>query len=135
MDNKIQLTHGEIYELNRLENQLIEIKHKIKLYKNDVIHSHGCKDTIGIMTYKSVVRNDLGAIIDETVYTFLAWQHDWSIFFSDRIIPHYSFVTSDGGKGYHIDITCMEGVEFTPLDDCTYEEAKRILEDVKKKNT
>lgn len=131
-DDIIQLTQTEIDELKSLEKELAEIKNKVRGYKYSLIRSHGCKDTIGIMSYKIVRRNYLGVIMDEKVYTSLAWRHQWFIG-EDSIIPRYSHVTSVGGKGNAIDIVGKEDVEFVPLDDCTYEEAKRILKDVKKK--
>ena len=38
-----------------------------------------------------------------------------------------------GGKGNGIDIIGKDDIEFVPLNDCTYEDAKRILKDIKKK--
>ena len=133
MDDIIQLTQDEIDELKCLENELTEIKNKLRSYKYSLIRSHGCKDVIGIMTYRIVHRNYLGVIRSDKTYTFLAWRHQWFISGYDYIRPRYSHVTSDGGKGNAIDIIGKEDVEFVPLDDCIYEEAKRILKDVKKK--
>ena len=133
-DDIIQLTQTEIDGLKSLENELAEIKNKIRSYKDSIIRAHGCKDTIGIMTYRIVRRNYYGIIKSEKVYTLLAWRHQWFIGGSDSIIPRYSHVSSDGGIGNAIDVVFgKEDVEFVPLDGCTYEEARRILKDVKKK--
>lgn len=132
-DDSIQLTQTEINELKCLEKELTEIKNKIRSYKDSIVLSHGCKDTIGIMSYRIVRRNYLGVIRSNKAYTFLAWRHQWFICGYDCIIPCYSHVTSDGRKGNDVDLFGKEDVEFVPLDDCTYEEAKRILKDVKKK--
>ena len=132
MADEIQLTKAEIDELNSLKNELREIKSKIRRYECGLIRSHGCKDTIGIMSYKKVRYNYLGQKMSEKDYTFLAWRHQWFIG-GGSIVPRYSHVTADGGKGNAIEIIGKDDVEFVPLDDCTYEEAKRILKDVKKK--
>ena len=132
MEDEIQLTQAEIDELNSLKNELREIKSKIRRYECGLIRSHVCKDTIGIMSYKKVRYNYLGQKMSEKDYTFLAWRHQWFIG-GDSIVPRYSHVTADGGKGNAIEIMGKDDVEFVPLDDCTYEEAKRILKDVKKK--
>ena len=133
MEDEIQLTQTEIDGLKSLENELTEIKNKIISYKDSVIRSHGCKDVIGIMSYRIVRRNSLGVIIDEEIHKFLAWRHQWVIDEHNYIIPRYSHVTADGRKGNDIYIMGKEDVEFVPLDNCTYEEAERILKDVKKK--
>lgn len=132
MEDEIQLTQAEIDGLKSLENKLAEIKSKIRSYKIGLIRSHGCKDVIGIMSYKKVRYNYLGQKKSEKDYTFLAWRHQWFVG-ADRIIPRYSHVTSDGRIGNAIELIGKDNVEFVPLDDCTYEEAKRILKDVKKK--
>ena len=132
-DDRIQLTQTEIDELKCLEKELTEIKNKIRSYKDSVIRSHGCKDTIGIMSYKVVLRNYLCEIKDEKFYTILAWRHQWHVAGVDYIRPRYSHVTLDGGKGKEIELIRKHDVEFVPLDDCTFEEAMRILKDVKKK--
>ena len=132
MEDEIQLTQTEIDELNSLKNELREIKSKIRRYECGLIRSHGCKDTIGIMSYKKVRYNYLGQKMSEKDYTFLAWRHQWFVG-GVSIVPRYSHVTADGGKGNAIEIIGKDDVEFVPLDDCTYEEAKRILKDVKKK--
>ena len=132
MEDEIQLTQTEIDGLKNLENELAEIKRKIRSYKFGLIRSHGCKDVMGIFSYKKVRYNYLGQVKSEKEYTFLAWRHQWFVG-ANRIIPRYSHVTADGGKGNVIEIMGKDDVEFVPLDDCTYEEAKRILKDVKKK--
>ena len=132
MEDEIQLTQTEIDGLKSLENELAEIKSKIRSYKIGLIRAHGCKDVIGIMSYKKVRYNYLGQKKSEKDYTFLAWRHQWFIG-ADRIIPRYSHVTADGKIGNAIELIGKDNVEFVPLDDCTYEEAKRILKDVKKK--
>ena len=132
MEDEIQLTQAEIDELNSLEKELREIKSKLRRYECSLIRSHGCKDVIGIMSYKKVSYNCVGQVKSEKDYTFLAWRHQWFIG-GNRIIPRYSHVTSDGKIGNAIELIGKDNVEFVPLDDCTYEEAKRILKDVKKK--
>ena len=132
MEDEIQLTQTEIDGLKSLENELAEIKSKIRSYKIGLIRSHGCKDVIGIMSYKKVSYNCLAQKKSEKDYTFLAWRHQWFVG-ADRIIPRYSHVTADGKIGNSIELIGKDNVEFVPLDDCTYEEAKRILKDVKKK--
>lgn len=132
MNDEIQLTQTEIDGLKSLENELAEIKSKIRSYKIGLIRSHDCKDVIGIMTYKKVSYNYFGQVKSEKNYTFLAWRHQWFIG-TNRIIPRYSHVTADGKIGNAIELIGKDNVEFVPLDDCTYEEAKRILKDVKKK--
>ena len=132
MEDEIQLTQTEIDGLKSLENELAEIKSKIRSYKIGLIRSHDCKDVIGIMSYKKVHYNCVGQKKSEKDYTFLAWRHQWFIG-GDRIIPRYSHVTADGKIGNAIELIGKDNVEFVPLDDCTYEEAKRILKDVKKK--
>ena len=132
MEDEIQLTQTEIDGLKSLENELAEIKSKIRSYKFGLIRAHGCKDVIGIMSYKKVHYNCVGQKKSEKDYTFLAWRHQWFVG-ADRIIPRYSHVTADGKIGNAIELVGKDNVEFVPLDDCTYEEAKRILKDVKKK--
>ena len=132
MEDEIQLTQTEIDGLKSLENELAEIKSKIRSYKIGLIRSHGCKDVIGIMSYKKVHYNCVGQKKSEKDYTFLAWRHQWFVG-ADRIIPRYSHVTADGKIGNAIELIGKDNVEFVPLDDCTYEEAKRILKYVKKK--
>ena len=132
MEDEIQLTQTEIDGLKSLENELAEIKSKIRSYKIGLIRSHGCKDVIGIMSYKKVCYNCVGQKKSEKDYSFLAWRHQWFIG-GNRIIPRYSHVTADGKIGNDIELIGKDNVEFVPLDDCTYEEAKRILKDVKKK--
>ena len=132
MDDEIQLTQTEIDGLKSLENELAEIKSKIRSYKIGLIRSHGCNDVMGIFSYKKVRYNYLGQVKSEKDYTFLAWRHQWFVG-ADRIIPRYSHVTADGKIGNAIELIGKDNVEFVPLDDCTYEEAKRILKDVKKK--
>ena len=132
MEDEIQLSQTEIDGLKSLENELAEIKSKIRSYKIGLIRSHGCKDVMGIFSYKKVRYNYLGQVKSEKEYTFLAWRHQWFVG-GNRIIPHYSHVSSDGRIGNDIELIGKDNVEFVPLDDCTYEEAKRILKDVKKK--
>ena len=132
MADEIQLTQTEIDGLKSLENELAEIKNKIRSYKIGLIRSHGCKDVMGIFSYKKVRYNYLGQVKSEKDYTFLAWRHQWFVG-GNRIIPRYSHVTADGKIGNAIELIGKDNVEFVPLDDCTYEEAKRILKDVKKK--
>ena len=132
MEDEIQLTQTEIDGLKSLENELAEIKSKIRSYKIGLIRSHGCNDVIGIMSYKKVSYNCLGQKKSEKDYTFLAWRHQRFVG-ANRIIPRYSHVSSDGRIGNDIELIGKDNVEFVPLDDCTYEEAKRILKDVKKK--
>ena len=132
MEDEIQLTQTEIDGLKSLENELAEIKSKIRSYKIGLIRAHGCKDVMGIFSYKKVRYNYLGQVKSEKDYTFLAWRHQWFVG-ADRIIPRYSHVTADGKIGNAIELIGKDNVEFVPLDDCTYEEAKRILKDVKKK--
>ena len=132
MDDEIQLTQTEIDGLKTLENELTEIKSKIRSYKIGLIRAHGCNDVIGIMSYKKVSYNCLGQKKSEKDYTFLAWRHQWFVG-GNRIIPRYSHVTSDGKIGNAIELIGKDNVEFVPLDECTYEEAKRILKEVKKK--
>ena len=132
MEDEIQLTQTEIDGLKSLENELAEIKSKIRSYKIGLIRAHGCNDVIGIMSYKKVSYNYLGQKMSEKYYTFLAWRHQWFIG-GDSIVPRYSHVTADGKIGNAIELIGKDNVEFVPLDDCTYEEAKRILKDVKKK--
>ena len=132
MEDEIQLTQTEIECLKSLENELSEIKSKIRSYKIGLIRSHGCKDVMGIMSYKKVHYNCVGQKKSEKEYTFLAWRHQWFVG-ADRIIPRYSHVTADGRIGNAIELIGKDNVEFVSLDDCTYEEAKRILKDVKKK--
>ena len=132
MEDEIQLTQTEIDGLKSLENELAEIKSKIRSYKFGLIRAHGCKDVIGIMSYKKVHYNCVGQKKSEKDYTFLAWRHQWFVG-ADRIIPRYSHVTADGKIGNAIELIGKDNVEFVPLDECTYEEAKRILKDVKKK--
>ena len=132
MEDEIQLTQTEIDGLKTLENELTEIKSKIRSYKIGLIRSHGCKDVMGIFSYKKVSYNCLGQKKSEKDYTFLAWRHQWFVG-ANRIIPRYSHVTADGKIGNAIELVGKDNVEFVPLDDCTYEEAKRILKDVKKK--
>ena len=132
MDDEIQLTQTEIDGLKSLENELAEIKSKIRSYKIGLIRAHGCKDVMGIFSYKKVRYNYLGQVKSEKNYTFLAWRHQWFVG-ANRIIPRYSHVTADGRIGNAIELIGKDNVEFVPLDDCTYEEAKRILKDVKKK--
>ena len=132
MEDEIQLTQSEIDELNSLKNELMEIKNKIRRYECGLIRSHGCKDVMGIFSYKKVRYNYLGQIKSEKEYTFLAWRHQWFVG-GNRIIPRYSHVTADGRIGNVIELIGKDNVEFGPLDDCTYEEAKRILKDVKRK--
>ena len=109
-----------------------KIKSKIRRYECGLIRSHGCKDVMGIFSYKKVCYNCVGQVKSEKDYTFLAWRHQWFVG-GGSIVPRYSHVTADGGKGSAIEIMGKDDVEFVPLDDCTYEEAKRILKDVKKK--
>ena len=132
MDDEIQLTQTEIDGLKSLENELAEIKSKIRSYKIGLIRAHGCNDVIGIMSYKKVRYNYLGQKKSEKYYTFLAWRHQWFVG-GNRIIPRYSHVTADGRIGNAIELIGKDNVEFVSLDDCTYEEVKRILKDVKKK--
>ena len=132
MNDEIQLTQTEIDGLKSLENELAEIKSKIRSYKFSIIRSHGCKDVMGIFSYKKVRYNYLGQVKSEKEYTFLAWRHQWFVG-GNRIIPRDSHVSSDGRIGNDIELIGKDNVEFVPLDDCTYEEAKRILKDVKKK--
>ena len=132
MEDEIQLTQTEIDGLKSLENELMEIKSKIRSYKIGLIRSHGCKNVMGVFSYKKVRYNYLGQIKSEKDYTFLAWRHQWFVS-GNRIIPRYSHVTSDGKIGKAIELIGKDNVEFVPLDDCTYEEAKCILKDVKKK--
>ena len=132
MEDEIQLTQTEIDGLKNLESELTEIKSKIRSYKIGLIRAHGCNDVIGIMSYKKVSYNYLGQKKSEKYYTFLAWRHQWFVG-ANRIIPRYSHVTADGRIGNAIELIGKDNVEFVPLDDCTYEEAKRILKDVKKK--
>ena len=132
MEDEIQLTQTEIDGLKSLENELAEIKSKIRSYKIGLIRAHGCKDVMGIFSYKKVRYNYLGQVKSEKDYTFLAWRHQWFIG-GNRIIPRYSHVTADGKIGNDIELIGKDDVEFVPLDDCIYEEAKRILKDVKKK--
>ena len=132
MEDEIQLTQTEIDGLKSLENELEEIKSKIRSYKIGLIRAHGCKDVMGIFSYKKVRYNYLGQVKSEKEYTFLAWRHQWFIG-GNRITPRYSHVSSDGKIGNAIELVGKDNVEFVPLDDCTYEEAKRILKDVKKK--
>ena len=132
MEDEIQLTQTEIDGLKSLENELAEIKSKIRSYKFGLIRAHGCKDVMGIISYKKVRYNYLGQVKSEKNYTFLAWRHQWFVG-ANRIIPRYSHVTADGRIGNAIELIGKDNVEFVPLDDCTYEEAKRILKDVKKK--
>ena len=132
MEDEIQLTQTEIDGLKSLENELAEIKSKIRSYKFGLIRAHGCKDVIGIMSYKKASYNCLGQKKSEKDYTFLAWRHQWFVG-ANRIIPRYSHVTADGRIGNAIELIGKDNVEFVPLDDCTFEEAKRILKDVKKK--
>ena len=132
MEDEIQLTQTEIDGLKSLENELTEIKNKIRSYKIGLIRSHGCKDVMGIFNYKKVRYNYFGQVKSEKDYSFLAWRHQWFVG-GNRIIPRYSHVTSDGRIGNDIELIGKDNVEFVPLDDCTYEEAKRILKDVKKK--
>lgn len=132
MEDEILLTQTEIDGLKSLENELAEIKSKIRSYKIGLIRSHDCKDVMGIFSYKKVRYNYLGQVKSEKDYTFLAWRHQWFIG-GNRIIPRYSHVTADGKIGNAIELIGKDNVEFVPLDDCTYEEAKRILKDVKKK--
>ena len=132
MDDEIQLTQTEIDGLKSLENELAEIKNKLRSYRFGLIRAHGCKDVIGIMSYKKVHYNCVGRKKSEKYYTFLAWRHQWFVG-GNRIIPRYSHVSSDGKIGNAIEFVGKDNVEFVPLDDCTYEEAKRILKDVKKK--
>ena len=132
MDDEIQLTQTEIDGLKSLENELAEIKRKIRSYKIGLIRAHGCKDVMGIFSYKKVRYNYLCQVKSEKAYTFLAWRHQWFVG-ANRIIPRYSHVTADGRIGNAIELIGKDNVEFVPLDDCTYEEAKRILKDVKKK--
>ena len=132
MEDEIQLTQTEIDGLKTLENELAEIKNKIRSYKIGLIRSHGCKDVIGIMSYKKVCYNCVGQKKSDKEYTFLVWRHQWFVG-GNRIIPRYSHVSSDGRIGNDIELIGKDNVEFVPLDDCTYEEAKRILKDVKKK--
>ena len=75
MEDEIQLTQAEIDGLKTLENELTEIKSKIRSYKIGLIRSHGCKDVMGIFSYKKVRYNYLGQIKSEKEYTFLAWRH------------------------------------------------------------
>ena len=133
MEDEIQLTQTEIDGLKSLENELTEIKNKIRSYKIGLIRSHGCKDVIGIMSYKKVHYNCVGQKKSDKEYTFLVWRHQWFVG-GNRIIPRYSHVTSDGRIGNDIELIGKDNVEFVPLDDCAYEEAKRILKDVKKKD-
>ena len=132
MDDEIQLTQTEIDGLKSLEHELTEIKSKIRSYKIGLIRAHGCNDVIGIISYKKVSYNCLGQKKSEIDYTFLAWRHQWFVG-ANRIIPRYSHVTADGRIGNAIELIGKDNVEFVPLDECTYEEAKRILKDVKKK--
>ena len=132
MEDEIQLTQTEIDGLKSLENELAEIKSKIRSYKIGLIRAHGCKDVMGIFSYKKVRYNYLGQVKSEKNYTFLAWRHQWFVG-ANRIIPRYSHVTADGRIGNAIELIGKDNVEFVPLDDCTYEEVKRILKDVKKK--
>ena len=132
MEDEIQLTQTEIDGLKSLENEHAEIKSKIRSYKIGLIRAHGCKDVMGIFSYKKVRYNYLGQKKSEKDYTFLAWRHQWFVG-ANRIIPRYSHVTADGRIGNAIELIGKDNVEFVPLDDCTYEEAKRILKDVKKK--
>ena len=132
MDDEIQLTQTEIDGLKSLENELAEIKSKIRSYKIGLIRSHGCKDVVGIFSYKKVHYNRVGWKKSEKDYSFLAWRYQWFVG-GNRIIPRYSHVTSDGRIGNDIELIGKDNIEFAPLDDCTYEEAKRILKDVKKK--
>ena len=132
MEDEIQLTQTEIDGLKSLENELAEIKSKIRSYKIGLIRAHGCKDVMGVFSYKKVRYNYLGQVKSEKDYTFLAWRHQWFVG-ANRIIPRYSHVTADGRIGNAIELIGKDNVEFVPLDDCTYEEAKRILKDVKKK--
>ena len=132
MEDEIQLTQTEIDGLKSLENELAEIKSKIRSYKFGLIRAHGCKDVMGIISYKKVRYNYLGQVKSEKYYTFLAWRHQWFVG-ANRIIPRYSHVTADGRIGNAIELIGKDNVEFVPLDDCTYEEVKRILKDVKKK--
>ena len=132
MEDEIQLTQTEIDGLKSLENELAEIKSKIRSYKFGLIRAHGCKDVMGIISYKKVRYNYLGQVKSEKNYTFLAWRHQWFVG-ANRIIPRYSHVTADGRIGNAIELIGKDNVEFVPLDDCTYEEVKRILKDVKKK--
>ena len=132
MEDEIQLTQTEIDGLKSLESELAEIKSKIRSYKIGLIRSHGCKDVMGIFSYKKVSYNCLGQKKSEKDYSFLAWRHQWFIG-GNRIIHRYSHVTADGRIGNDIELIGKDNVEFVPLDDCTYEEAKRILKDVKKK--
>ena len=132
MEDEIQLTQTEIDGLKSLENELAEIKSKIRSYKFGLIRAHGCKDVIGIMSYKKASYNCLGQKKSEKDYTFLAWRHQWFVG-GNRITPRYSHVSSDGKIGNDIELIGKDNVEFVPFDDCTYEEAKRILKDVKKK--
>lgn len=132
MEDEIQLTQTEIDGLKSLEKELAEIKSKIRSYKFGLIRAHGCKDVMGVFSYKKVRYNYFGQIKSEKDYTFLAWRHQWFIG-ADRIIPRYSHVTADGKIGNGIELVGKDNVEFVPLDDCTYEEAKRILKDVKRK--
>ena len=132
MEDEIQLTQTEIDGLKTLENELAEIKNKLRSYKFGIIRAHGCKDVIGIMSYKKVRYNYLGQKKSEKDYTFLAWRHQWFIG-TNRIIPRYSHVTADGKIGNDIELIGKDNVEFVPLDDCTYEEAKCILKDVKRR--
>ena len=132
MDDEIQLTQTEIDGLKSLENELTEIKNKIRSYKIGLIRAHGCKDVMGIFSYKKVRYNYFGQVKSEKDYSFLAWRHQWLVG-GNRIIPRYSHFTSDGIIGNDIELIGKDNAEFVPLDDCTYEEAKRILKDVKKK--
>ena len=59
MNDEIQLTQTEIDGLKSLENELAEIKSKIRSYKIGLIRAHGCNDVIGIMSYKKVSYNCL----------------------------------------------------------------------------
>lgn len=127
------LSSQEIEKIKELEENVRKAEETLKSYKKSLLVDKGCKKILGILSYVTRTRKWTLDKLVEKSYTMLAYISSWGVY-SEEIRPYYSHVREDGSVGNSIDTTGKYEFEFVPLEDCTLDEAKRILKDVKKKS-
>lgn len=124
-------------QINKLKNDLLKAKREV--FKEEGLDK---KNTLGFLYYKKnkYERKECGFgyrrdYVGKEECVRLVFLTQWVLIdpLSPDVVPRFYTVDRYGKPGNHIDTTLLEDVEFEEAN-CSLEEAKRILKEVKKEN-
>lgn len=133
------LTDEQVDRLKTCERKIKEANEEYKREYYSILDEMkcNCQSKLVILYYTKAVTlpledGEFWRRYEDKDYAILAYLTHYEII-GKEAIPRFRHVTKDGKEGNCIDMWYLKNVSFEELDDCTIEEARKILKTEKSK--